>query len=62
MAFFGPEGLGMRVVERVECCAFFMGGRGGHVRIQARRDGRSTMVEVVNRGWERPVQEFVERI
>ncbi len=53
VAFFGPGGWGLDVVERAECCARFEGG-GGHVFVQAtdREKGKCSEVAVVSRVWE----------
>jgi hypothetical protein len=63
VAFFGPEGMDLKVSEQAECCARFEGG-GGFVSIQAspREKGKGSTVAIEGREWERQLQEFLDRI
>ncbi|MEJ2208723.1 MAG: hypothetical protein P8129_06765 [Anaerolineae bacterium] len=66
--FFGPDGWGMEVTERADCCARFEGG-GGQVFVQTTpRRGESgeqlsgSRVEIQGREWERQIKEFLGRL
>jgi hypothetical protein len=63
VAYFGPEGMDLKVSEQAECCARFEGG-GGYVFIQAspRVKGKGSKVEIEGREWERELQKFLDRI
>ncbi|MBW2057737.1 MAG: hypothetical protein JRH07_18570 [Deltaproteobacteria bacterium] len=60
--FFGPDGLGLKVVEQNDCCVSFEGG-GGHVMVSAAssESGR-TDVELETREWDFQVRSFMERL
>jgi hypothetical protein len=58
--FFGPEGLGMEVIEHSDCCAFFRGA-GGHVRVRI-TNGNGAALEIETREWDYQVKEFMQRI
>jgi hypothetical protein len=59
-AFFGPDGLGLKVVERSECCVSFEGS-GGHVTISAARcRPKKTEVDLETREWDYQVKRFME--
>jgi hypothetical protein len=63
VAFFGPSGQGMKVVEQDDCCARFEGG-GGHVFVQALdlddRDGSNVTIE--GREWEYQIKQFIGKV
>jgi hypothetical protein len=63
IAFFGPSGVGLKVVDQAGCCARFEGG-GGYVYVQAAEvDGREgSNVTVDGREWEYQIKQFAARI
>ncbi len=63
VAFFGPGGWGLEVVDHAECCARFEGG-GGHVFVQAREQekGKGSEVEVESREWEQAAKAFLQKL
>jgi hypothetical protein len=63
VAFFGPGGWGLDVVDRAECCARFEGG-GGHVFVQAteQEKGKGSEVAVESREWEHAAREFLAKL
>jgi hypothetical protein len=63
VAFFGPGGRGLDVVDRAECYARFEGG-GGHVLVQAaeREKGRGSEVTVESQQWEYAAKEFLGKL
>jgi hypothetical protein len=61
VAFFGPGGYGLRVVEQNPTCAFFEGAGGG-VDVTTCLEGKQTSVELVSRDWDDQVKDFVLKI
>lgn len=61
LQFFGPAGLGLKVVELGEGCMSFEGG-GGHVFVQVYEDGKGSQVELETREWDAKVREFIAKI
>ena len=63
VAFFGPGGWGLDVIDRAECCARFEGG-GGHVFVQASggKKGKGSEVEVESREWEHAAKAFLAKL
>ena len=63
VSFFGPQGWGLEVIERAECCARFEGG-GGHVFIQVTggEKGKGSTVTVESQEWEHAAREFLAKI
>jgi hypothetical protein len=63
LAFFGPGGLGLDVVEQGECCARFEGG-GGYVFIESSdvASGKGCEVTVEGREWESQIRQFLGKI
>lgn len=60
VGFFGPDGLGLEVVEQESCCARFTGS-GGFVFVQAEdvEGARGAKVSVEGREWENQIKEFL---
>jgi hypothetical protein len=63
VAFFGPSGRGMKVVDQDDCCARFEGA-GGHVFVQTAdvEDRTGSQVTVEGREWEYQIQQFMGQI
>lgn len=61
LAFFGPEGFGLKVTDQGDECASFEGGGGG-ITISACRDGEETSVDMETREWEGQVQAFALKL
>jgi len=63
VAFFGPGGWGLEVIDRAECGVRFEGG-GGHVSVQAtgKEKGKGSEVTLESREWERAAQEFLTKV
>lgn len=60
--FFGSGGLGLKLVERDECCLSFEGG-GGHVTVAAARcKPDRTEVDLETREWDYHVKRFMEKL
>jgi len=60
--FFGTGGLGLKVVERTDCCLSLEGG-GGHVTVTAARcEPEYTDVDLETREWDHQVQQFMEKL
>jgi hypothetical protein len=61
-AFFGTGGLGMKLIERNECCVSFEGS-GGHVTVSAARcKPEVTDVDLETREWDYQVKEFMRKL
>jgi len=63
VAFFGPKGLGMDLVERDSCCVRFSGG-GGYVLVQTEDlpEQKRRRVTAEGREWEIPIKEFMKHL
>lgn len=63
VAFFGPSGQGMDVIDRGDCCARFEGS-GGYVFVQAAdiEDKKGSNVTIEGREWEFQVKQFLGKI
>jgi hypothetical protein len=63
VAFFGPGGLGLEMIERAECCVRLEGG-GGYVFVQAEEGekGHGSLVVVEGREWEYQIKRFLEKL
>ena len=63
VAFFGPSGVGMSVLEQSDCCARFEGA-GGYVFAHAAElgDGDGSNVEIEGREWEYQIKQFMAEI
>lgn len=61
--FFGqrPGGIGLDITEQTECCVVFVGG-GGHVRVTASAEEKSTRVEIETREWDNQVKQFMRKM
>jgi hypothetical protein len=60
--FFGSGGLGLKLVERAECCLSFEGG-GGHVTVGAARcKPDRTEIDLETREWDYQVKRFMEKL
>lgn len=60
--FFGSGELGLKLVERDECCLSFEGG-GGHVTVAAARcKPDRTEVDLETREWDYHVKRFMEKL
>ena len=60
-AWFGPQGLGLNLLERGEGCVHFEGG-GGFVTVTACPEKGGTRVELLAREWEGPAREFASSL
>lgn len=60
VAFFGPSGVGMQVVEQEDCCARFEGA-GGYVSIQVAKpkDRQALDVTAEGREWDYQIRQFI---
>lgn len=61
---FGPQGMGLQVVDRNEACLIMQGG-GGHVAMTAcagKTPGEKTTVEIETREWDYAVRQFMEQV
>ncbi len=63
VSFFGPDGLGLTVVEQGDCCARFEGG-GGFVSVAVEEtEGKKRIkVSVQGREWESNIKEFMAKL
>jgi hypothetical protein len=63
VAFFGPSGLGMTILEQDDCCARFQGA-GGYVSVVTAitRGKKGSRVTVQGFEWELQIQQFVTNI
>jgi hypothetical protein len=63
VAFFGPEGLGLKVTQQEETCARFQGG-GGHVFVTVceSEGGNGSEIDVESREWDYQVRQFLAQV
>jgi hypothetical protein len=64
IAHFGPQGVGLHLVDHHETCLVFEGG-GGHVAVTAfpgETSQAKTTVELETREWDYAVQQFMTQI
>ena len=63
VAYFGPAGLGMKIVHQDPCCARFE-GTGGYVFVQvAEFDGQDgSDVAIEGREWEYSIRDFLGNV
>ena len=59
--FFGPQGYGLEVKEKVPGHAAFEGG-GGYVALTALDKGKGSTVTFESREWDYQVKEFISKI
>jgi hypothetical protein len=61
--YFGPAGIGLKIVDQGACCVRFEGS-GGHVFVQTadidNKDG--SQVTVQGREWEHQIKQFMGKI
>jgi len=55
--YFGPEGLGLEVTSRDDCCLSLAGG-GGHVTVTV-TEGEKTSLDVETQEWDYQVKKFL---
>jgi hypothetical protein len=55
--YFGPDGLGLEVSSRDNCCISLSGG-GGHVTVTV-TEGDNTSLDVETREWDHQVKKFL---
>jgi hypothetical protein len=60
-AYFGPEGLGLAVIEHDPCCVYLEGG-GGHVRVTASAGEKTTTLDLETREWDYHVRRFMREV
>jgi hypothetical protein len=60
-AHFGPQGVGLEVIEQNETCVTMQGG-GGHVSVLACAEGKKTTLDVETREWDYAVRQFVQEV
>jgi hypothetical protein len=58
--YFGPGGLGLKLVDQEPCCANFEGG-GGHVSVRA-VSGETTTINMETREWDYHVKQFMRQL
>ena len=63
VAFFGPSGMGLKVVERDHCCARYEGA-GGYVFVRAQelRGQEGSEVTLEGREWNHQIKQFMGEI
>lgn len=60
-AYFGPQGVGLELIEQSDMCLQFEGG-GGHVSIVACPGEQQTTLELETREWDYAVRQFMEQV
>jgi hypothetical protein len=55
--YFGPQGIGLEVIDEHETSVTLMGG-GGHVSVVACSGEKKTTLELETREWDYPVRQF----
>lgn len=64
IAHFGPQGLGLEIIDQTEAGLIFQGG-GGHVAITAcpgKTPGEKTTVDLETREWDYAVRQFLDQV
>jgi hypothetical protein len=56
--FFGPNGVGLKIMEQDNCNAVFEGG-GGSVRVTAATTAKGSKVDIETREWESQTKDFL---
>jgi hypothetical protein len=59
--FFGPTGVGLRMVDQGPACARFEGG-GGYVSIACCKGEKRTLVDLEAREWEHYAGKFIGKL
>lgn len=63
IAYFGENGVGLKLVEQSPNTVQFTGG-GGHVQVMVSptADGHKTEIDIQTRDWEYDVKRFLQKI
>ncbi len=61
VSFFGPDGLGLELMEEDSCNAYFEGG-GGSVRVSAATSKKGSSVDVESVEWDYQAKQFIEKL
>ena len=59
--YFGPQGVGLEVIDAHETSVTLTGG-GGHVSVIARSGEKKTTLELETREWDYPVRQFMQEV
>jgi hypothetical protein len=59
--YFGPQGVGLEVVDERDTCITFLGG-GGHVSVLACPEEKKTTLELETREWDYAVRQFMQKV
>jgi hypothetical protein len=59
--YFGPQGVGLEVMDENELCLTLQGG-GGHVSVVACPGENKTTLELETREWDYPVRQFMGKV
>ena len=59
--YFGPQGVGLEVIDEHETSVTLTGG-GGHVSVIACGDEKKTILELETREWDYPVRQFMQEV
>jgi hypothetical protein len=59
--YFGPQGVGLEVVDEHDTCVTFLGG-GGHVSVIACLGEKKTTLELETREWDYAVRQFMQEV
>jgi hypothetical protein len=60
-SYFGPQGVGLDVVDEHDMSVTFLGG-GGHVSVLVCAGETKTTLELETREWDYPVQQFMSEV
>ena len=63
VAFFGPQGVGLKVSDEGDCCARFEGA-GGYVYVEstARQGKKGSQITIEGREWETQIRQFIGQL
>jgi hypothetical protein len=59
--YFGPQGVGLEVIDEHDTCITLQGG-GGHISVVACAGDKQTTLELETREWDYPVQHFMQEV
>ena len=59
--YFGPQGVGLEVIDEEEASVTLQGG-GGHVFVIACPGAKKTTLELETREWDYPVRQFMRQL